>query len=123
MPGGDRTGPMGMGPGTGRAAGLCVGFDSPGYASSRYGPGFGSGRGVVGGFARGWRHRNWFHATGVPGWARSGFGPRWGMHQYVPNTAPPDAEEEAEFLKTQAVALKEQLETIGQRLAELEKTE
>lgn len=30
MPGGDRTGPMGMGPMTGRAAGRCAGYGAPG---------------------------------------------------------------------------------------------
>ena len=32
MPGGDRTGPMGQGPMTGRGAGYCAGFGMPGYA-------------------------------------------------------------------------------------------
>ena len=31
MPGGNRTGPMGMGPMTGRAAGYCAGYPVPGY--------------------------------------------------------------------------------------------
>ena len=31
MPGGDRTGPRGMGSGTGRGAGYCSGSDEPGY--------------------------------------------------------------------------------------------
>ncbi|MFW5971797.1 MAG: DUF5320 domain-containing protein, partial [Desulfovermiculus sp.] len=30
MPGGDRTGPMGMGPMTGRGAGFCAGMNQPG---------------------------------------------------------------------------------------------
>ena len=42
MPRGDRTGPMGAGPMTGRAAGFCAGNTAPGYAN------FGGGRG------RGW---------------------------------------------------------------------
>jgi hypothetical protein len=33
MPGGDRTGPAGLGPMTGRGAGYCAGFDVPGYAN------------------------------------------------------------------------------------------
>ena len=33
MPRGDRTGPMGMGPMTGRAAGYCAGYGVPGYAN------------------------------------------------------------------------------------------
>ena len=35
MPGGDRTGPAGMGSRTGRAFGFCEGFDVPGYAEAR----------------------------------------------------------------------------------------
>ncbi|MBC7083569.1 MAG: DUF5320 domain-containing protein [Firmicutes bacterium] len=31
MPRGDRTGPIGLGPRTGRAAGYCAGFPVPGY--------------------------------------------------------------------------------------------
>lgn len=33
MPRGDRTGPMGLGPMTGGAAGYCAGFPIPGYVS------------------------------------------------------------------------------------------
>lgn len=33
MPGGDGTGPMGMGSMTGRGAGYCAGYDTPGYAN------------------------------------------------------------------------------------------
>ena len=48
MPRGDRTGPMGMGPMTGRGAGFCAGFNVPGFmnaVSGRGGMGFGRGRG------------------------------------------------------------------------------
>jgi len=43
MPLGDGTGPMGMGPMTGRAAGYCAGFGVPGYMNPIPG-GFGYGR-------------------------------------------------------------------------------
>ena len=33
MPGGDRTGPSGMGRRTGRIAGFCAGYPAPGYAN------------------------------------------------------------------------------------------
>lgn len=58
MPGGDRTGPSGKGPTTGRGMGLCRGNDFPGYRSApgnrgwgfgsgfQRGPGFGRGRGL-----------------------------------------------------------------------------
>ena len=47
MPGGDRTGPMGMGPMTGRGAGYCAGSAAAGFANRVYGGGFGRGRGAA----------------------------------------------------------------------------
>ena len=44
MPRGDRTGPAGMGPMTGRAAGYCAGYPAPGYMNpyrGRLGIGYG----------------------------------------------------------------------------------
>ncbi len=61
MPGGDRTGPGGMGPMTGRAAGFCAGYSVPGYMNPIPGRGFGFGRGGFG-------HRNLYYATGLTGW-------------------------------------------------------
>ena len=51
MPWGDRTGPLGMGPRTGRGLGFCSGFSSPGFIK---GPGWGFGRGWGRGFGRSW---------------------------------------------------------------------
>ncbi len=52
MPYGDRTGPEGKGPRTGRGLGYCGGYDSPGY--TRGTPrGMGYGRGAGRGFGRG----------------------------------------------------------------------
>lgn len=50
MPGGDKTGPAGAGPRTGRSLGYCAGYDRPGYAQ---GGGFGGGFGRGRGFGRG----------------------------------------------------------------------
>jgi hypothetical protein len=128
MPAGDGTGPMGMGPMTGRAAGYCGGYDTPGWASFAPGRGFGLGwgrraaRGGRGGWGGGWRHRNWYHATGVPGWARSGYGPAWGAPPawgYGPYAAAPNREEETEVLRQQAEWLKQELDAIGQRIEDL----
>ena len=52
MPGGDGTGPMGMGPMTGRAAGYCAGYPMPGFMNAIPGRGIG-GRGP-GAFYGGW---------------------------------------------------------------------
>jgi hypothetical protein len=118
MPRGDRTGPMGMGPMTGRAAGYCAGFDMPGYMNPvpgrGRGMGFGMGRGFrgpgFGGGGRGWRH--WFYATGLPGWMRFG--------AYGAPYQSPDPETEKQALKSQADALQAELELIKKRLSELE---
>ncbi len=113
MPGGDRTGPEGFGPMTGRAAGFCAGFPVPGYANPIGGRGyFGRGRGFWGrGGGRG--RRNWFYATGLPGWARAGYQAGF--------PATPTAEEEQQALKQQAQYLKESLDAISKRIEELEK--
>lgn len=74
MPFGDGTGPMGLGPMTGRAAGFCAGFGMPGYANPlvgypygypRLAPvwprwGWGFGRGWGRGFGRGWWRWRWY---------------------------------------------------------------
>ncbi|MFW9829254.1 MAG: DUF5320 domain-containing protein [Candidatus Thorarchaeota archaeon] len=61
MPGGDRTGPRGLGPRTGRGLGYCAGYDTPGFTK---GPGMwlGRGRGWGIGYGRGFgygRDRGW----------------------------------------------------------------
>ncbi|MDD4061931.1 MAG: DUF5320 domain-containing protein, partial [Kiritimatiellae bacterium] len=75
MPGGDGTGPAGMGPMTGRAAGYCAGYGVPGYANPIGGRGygaFGGGRGFGSGGGRGGRgRRNMFYATSLTGWQRA----------------------------------------------------
>ncbi len=109
MPAGDRTGPMGMGPMTGRAAGCCAGYDVPGFANPGPGCGFwGRWRWPCwGGWGRGWCH-----------WARRGYPPAW----WGP-PAPPTREEEIEALREEAEWLKERLEVVTRRLADLEKNE
>ena len=113
MPGGDRTGPMGMGAMSGRVSGYCAGFGMPGYANSApgrgFGMGFGRGRGFGGG-GRGWRHM--FYATGLPGWARFG--------GYATPYQNPDPNQEKQALKSQAEALQSELDFIKKRLSEIE---
>ena len=110
MPGGDRTGPRGAGPMTGRAAGYCAGYATPGYAN--LGPGRVFGRGCGGG-GRG--YRNQFYATGLPGWIRAGNAP---VGVPYPQAAPVD---ELNLLKQQAQTLNDQLAAVNKRLNELEK--
>ncbi len=61
MPGGDRTGPWGMGPRTGRRAGFCSGYGMPGFMNRSVYPPFGGrwlgwfGRFGWFGFGRFWR--------------------------------------------------------------------
>jgi hypothetical protein len=59
----------------------------------------------------------------MPGWARFGYAPAGGVPPaaaYSPYGTPPTREQEAELLETQAKWLKEQLDVISQRVAELE---
>ena len=125
MPRGDGTGPAGMGPMTGRAAGYCAGYSVPGYMNPYGGRYFGAGRVYGGGFGRGRGYRNWYYATGLPGWYRYNTGmPAWGGvsgNPYVgPNITP---EQEVDALKNQADFLKQQLDDIQARMSELKKEE
>ncbi len=119
MPRGDGTGPMGLGPMTGRSAGFCAGYNAPGYMNPIFGGYAGMGRGFFGrGGGRG--RRNWFYATGVPGWQRATTGiPAFGgMYPYAPEITP---KQEADILKKQADVIKKQLEDIQGRMEALEK--
>ncbi|MBL7081537.1 MAG: DUF5320 domain-containing protein [Candidatus Omnitrophica bacterium] len=119
MPGGDGTGPAGLGPMTGRAAGYCAGYSVPGYMNPIPGRGyFGGGRGFAGrGGGRG--RRNWYYATGLSGWARAAQGlPAWGGG----GSGVSSPQQEADFLKQQAQAIQEELKSINQRITELEST-
>jgi hypothetical protein len=107
MPRGDGTGPMGMGPMTGRAAGYCVEYATPGFMNTLPGRGMGGGRGWGRGFGRGMgRGRGWMNpGVGYP----------------VPYAAPVAPQDESATLKEQAHYLSESLDSINRRLAELEK--
>ena len=124
MPFGDGTGPAGLGPMTGRAAGYCAGYGVPGYANPIPGRGLGFGYGRGGWWrggawgGRGWRH--WYYATGLPGWARAGVYPVT-PPAYTPGVAQPAPEQELSVLQTQAKSLQTALENIQKRIDELEK--
>ena len=119
MPGGDRTGPQGCGPMTGRGMGYCAGYAMPGAANA----GFGMGRG------RGFRRM--YYMTGLPGWARCGAYP-YGFSPYtaagkadVDMGSPKSSkafwgENEKEILQEQAEFLEKQLKEVRERLECLE---
>jgi hypothetical protein len=130
MPGGDGTGPGGMGPMTGRAAGYCAGYPMPGYMNPVFGRGYGFGRGFGFGRGGGRGRRNRFYATGLTGWQRAAYGyptapygwgvPNYGVPYGVPAVpAAPTKEQELDMLKGQSEYLEDALEEINKRIKEL----
>jgi hypothetical protein len=99
MPGRDGTGPMGMGPMTGRGAGNCAGYAATEFANR--GVGFGRGMGGGGGF------RRMFCLTGLPGWARNGYKQVMSGGQVV---------DEKAVLRNQEDFLEKQLQQVKNRL-------
>lgn len=125
MPRGDRTGPMGMGSRSGRAAGYCASYDNPGFMNRVFGRGFGRASGMgygqgfgptrgVGNRGGGFGWRTMFWNSGLPGWMR--FGRFFGQQ---PN---PDGGTEKQFLENEVEFLKSQLNQIQKRLSELDST-
>jgi len=127
MPGGDGTGPAGMGPMTGRAAGYCAGYAVPGFMNpipgGFGGRGFGWGRGR-GGRGFGWGRGRWFGGAAAYGAA---YAPPVPYAAPVPYGAPaampyaqPSREQMMDSLKGQAEYLEDALEGVRKRLAEIE---
>ena len=129
MPGGDGTGPGGMGPMTGRAAGFCAGYPVPGYANPV------GGRGMGMGWGRGFRGGGFGRGRGF-GWGRAGYGlPAYGSAvnpyaygdaagpyayggaPFTPTVAP---QQELDSLKGQAEYFEDALDGIKKRIEELE---
>lgn len=99
MPRGDGTGPMGYGRMTGRGAGYCGGFATPGYANPV-------------GFGRGRRLRRMHQGAAFTGYAYFG---------HPAYTEPlMDAYDEREILSRQAKVLEQQLQQVKKRLSKLE---
>ena len=115
MPGGDRTGPMGMGPMTGRGAGYCAGSPAPGFMNR--GAGFGRGVGFGrGGGGRGWRNR--FYATGLTARQRAG---AFGANAFTGPAAPAAEPREVDILQAQADQLSAALEEVKQSIERLQR--
>ncbi|TYB30529.1 MAG: hypothetical protein FXF47_08785 [Candidatus Mcinerneyibacterium aminivorans] len=107
MPAGDRTGPLGQGPSTGRGLGFCNGYNSPGY--TKPGPGLGLGR------RRGRGRRGYWNDYHYGRKMRRYYSPVQSEQSAYP--AQQISEEEA--LKEQYEFLKEELEAVKKRLDEL----
>jgi hypothetical protein len=125
MPGGDRTGPMGLGPMTGRGTGYCAGEPGPGSAN---GPG-GRGRGFGGGGGRRRRgRRNRFNATGLTGrqQAEAGVPASGDSQEAVSSEARPETTSDSgkqqtlDLLTSEAKRYADGLEQMEKRIAALE---
>lgn len=98
MPRRDGTGPVGMGPMTGRGAGFCTGVAARNYANPFCGRGAGRG------------YRRMFYASGLPAQAR--FDSRNTYGAYASEA------DEKELLKRQAKLLEDRLHDVKNRLAD-----
>lgn len=107
MPYGDRTGPRGIGPLTGRGFGFCRGFNHPGSM-------VGTGRGLSMGMGRGFKR----------GYGR-GFGFRTGYAPFVDYGLPEPyeyhPEQEKEYLKNQIDTLEKTIHNLKKRMEEIGK--
>jgi len=130
MPGGDGTGPGGLGPRTGRGLGYCAGYSTPGFTKGPgmgmgWGRGMGRGRGIGYGRGMAWGRGGW------GGWGRS-FSPV--AYSAYPASVPvfnpyatPQSEaeilaQEREYLETQLESMKGALENLNKRLSDLQQT-
>jgi len=114
MPRGDRTGPNGMGPMTGRAAGYCAGNDEAGWTTA------------PGAFGRGFRRAGRMGAGF--GRRRGGFGPGRGFaygpgprggYGYAPREdsyEPASPENRRRVLRTELEALEERMEFLRREI-------
>ena len=116
MPGFDGSGPSGAGPRTGGGFGYCPPFAGGAYPGGDY-PYYGVGRG---GYPRGGgRGRAW---GGGRGWAGGyGYPPAYGPGYPPPPVAGPTPANELEFLRVQEKGIRDELESIRERIEELEK--
>ncbi len=120
MPRGDRTGPNGMGPMTGRAAGFCSGYDRPGYMNAaggrgNFGRGFGRGSGYGQGFGygRGFGRGRGFGVDFAPAYPVA----------YAPYPASAQAENEKDYLENELNMMKENMKHLETRLKEIKAAE
>jgi hypothetical protein len=113
MPWGDRTGPWGAGPMTGRAMGYCAGYPGPGYMNAGFG--FGRGPGRFRGRGFGWRR--WQGYVPVPAEPAQRV---WGPAQ-VPQTYQLTKQEEIQMLEDETKAIEEEQKILKQEHEETRK--
>ena len=109
MPRGNRTGPTGMGAMTGRGAGYCAGFMTPGYMNPQAGGGRGRGCGLGRGRGGGGR--------GMGGGFGRGMGVGFGRGAAAAAALAP--EQERTVLRNQLAGLEQTVAELRQRLSEL----
>ena len=86
--GGDGTGPQGLGPMTGRAAGFCAGYPVPGYMNSG---------------------RSWFGRRRGRGWGK-GFG--WGFPEVTPQQEADMLKEESKALQEEIKSINDRIRVL-----------
>jgi len=106
MPGGDRTGPLGFGPRTGRAAGNCARYPIPGDINPIYGRDFcrGGGRG----------HRNWYYATGLTGRQRNAYSSPSRVNAITREQDLAELKDHAEYLENELKEIRKRIQEIGE---------
>jgi hypothetical protein len=114
MPGGDRTGPQGLGPRTGRARGYCSGSSVPGYANPPF-PIYGQGLRI--------RRGRGFWGRGRGFWRRDYYPETYyePAPYYRDAYSEPSRENEKSYLEDMIKDLEGELKAIRERLKELSK--
>jgi len=116
MPQGDRTGPMGMGPRTGRRMGFCSGYGSPGFLR---GPkmgmrrGSGWGRGLRRGFGLGFGRGRFGFSASQPTWEP--------QPAYAAEPVQPTKEQEKQMLSEEVKAIEEEKKALAEELEAIKK--
>jgi len=125
MPGGDGTGPLGLGSMTGRGLGYCAGYSMPGYTvfpGRGRGMGRGWGRGFGRGFRRGMSYGYWnpyYGTTPAPVPFYSPFVPNV-MPQLNPEDSIKFFTEQKNYLEQEMNSLKKAFDDITEKILELE---
>jgi len=133
LPGGNRNGPAGMGPRTGRGLGYCTGYNTPGFANA---PGMGLGRGWGGGrgYGRGLAWRRGRGGGGGAGLYAPQYPPYAGnapiynpLATGIPNMSPENQlnmlKQEKEYLESEMKGISNILEEISKKISDIEKKE